>query len=200
MLVILLFIIILNIVSIALMYHCLGDTPKKEKLIFIAAGIAIMYVLTSIVYWISTRNIEVTEVSETGKDLITFLFVPINGILILPIFAKSYYKYKEGSLDEKVLRGRGIVLAVVLLIILIIECAYFENIQEQVVNMLIGQQNVVQEDETEQTEDTENINQTSDEIVEDDEVKEETNDVTDNTEENIVEEVNEVSDVNSVNE
>ena len=99
MLVILLFIIILNVVSIVLMYYCLADLTKKEKLIYIAGGTAFMYVLTTIVYWISTRGITMTEVSEMGKNLITFLFVPINGIIILPMFAKSYYSYKMRGLD-----------------------------------------------------------------------------------------------------
>lgn len=136
MLVILLFIIILNIVSIVLMYYCLADLTKKEKLIYIAAGTALMYILTTIVYWISTRGIEITEVSEMGKNLITFLFVPINGIIILPLFAKSYYNYKMGGLDGSVLKKRAMVLGVILLIILIIECIYFKNIQEQVVNLI----------------------------------------------------------------
>ena len=133
---ILLFILLLNIVSIVLMYYCLGDIDKKEKLIFIAAGTAIMYVLTSFIYWISTKSIEITQVSEQSKNLITFLFVPINGILILPLFAKSYNKYKYGSLNKTVFTKRGIVLGAVLLIILIIECIYFKNIQEQIVNMI----------------------------------------------------------------
>ena len=72
MLVIILFILVLNVVSILLMYRCLVNSDRKEKLIFIAAGTALMYILTSIVYWISTRGIEMTEVSQTGKDLIIF--------------------------------------------------------------------------------------------------------------------------------
>ena len=140
MLVILSFILILNIVSIVLMYYCLGDLEKKEKLIFIAAGTAIMYILTTIVYWISTNNIEISEVSETGKNLITFLFVPINGLLILPIFAKSYYSNKMGTLNSNILKKRGIFLGVILLILLVIECIYFKNIQVQVVNLLKEQE------------------------------------------------------------
>lgn len=140
---ILLFILLLNVVSIVLMYYCLGDIDKKEKLIFIAAGTAIMYVLISFIYWISTKSIEITQVSEQSKNLITFLFVPINGILILPLFAKSYTKYKYGSLNKTVFTKRGIVLGVILLIILIIECIYFKNIQEQIVNMIT--ENIKQE-------------------------------------------------------
>ena len=143
--IILLFILILNIVSIVLMYYSLGDLGKKEKLIYIVVGTAIMYIITSIVYWFSTRGIEVTEVSERGKDLITFLFVPINGIIMLPLLAKSYSKLKYGNLDKNVFLKRGIVLAVILLIVLIIECIYFKNVQQEVVNMLNAQENSMEQ-------------------------------------------------------
>lgn len=136
MIIIILFIIILNAVSILLMYRSLNNLTSKEKLIYIAAGTVIMYLLTSLVYWISTRNIEITEVSSTGKDLIIFLFVPINGIVVLPLFAKSYCKFRANKLSSRVLRNRGIALGAILLIMLIIECAYFENIQKQVENMI----------------------------------------------------------------
>ena len=107
-----------------------------------------MYIITSIVYWFSTRGIEVTEVSERGKDLITFLFVPINGIIMLPLLAKSYSKLKYGNLDKNVFLKRGIVLAVILLIVLIIECIYFKNIQQEVVNMLNAQENSIEQQES----------------------------------------------------
>lgn len=136
MILILFFILILNIVAIALIYYCLSNLDKKERIIFIAVGIAVIYALTSLVYWLSTKNIEIKEVSELGKNLITFLFVPINSIVILPILAKSYNKYKIGRLAPDKLRNRSIVLAVILLIILIIECSYFKDIQNSVVKLI----------------------------------------------------------------
>lgn len=154
MLVIVLFILILNIVSIFLMYKCLTGIDKKEKLVFIAAGVAIMYVLTSIIYWISTRSIEITEVSNLGKDLIIFAFVPVNSIIVLPIFAKSFSKYREGRIDNRILRNRGILLGIILIILLVIECIYFKNIQEQVVNLIKDKESI----EAEQQEDNLNVN------------------------------------------
>ena len=150
MIFILIFIIILNVVAIVLTYHCLGDLLKKERLVFIVVGLAVMYALTSVVYWISTNGIEITEVSETGKNLITFLFVPINGLVMLPLLAKSYYKYKTGGLDKSVLLKRGAVLGVLLLIVLIFEYMYFKNIQEQVVR-LIQENQEIQQQENENT-------------------------------------------------
>ena len=152
MLIIILFILILNIVSILLMYRSLTDRTPKEKLIFIAIGIAIMYMLTSVVYWISTRNVEITEVSDVGKDLIIFLFVPINGIIVLPLFARSFCKFKDGGINGTVLRNRGVVLGVILFILLIIECVYFENIQNQVVKMITNKSSQVEQETANQLE------------------------------------------------
>ena len=163
MLVIVLFILLLNIVSILLMYYCLGDLNKKEKLIFIAAGIALMYALTTITYWISTSGIEISKVSEMGKDLITFLFVPINSIIILPLLAKSYYRYKMGNLSGAVLRNRGILLGIILVILLIIECKYFTSIQEQVVSLIEENESVYYKEETQNImQDTNSINEIQD--------------------------------------
>ena len=147
MIIIILFILILNIVSILLMYRCLVNSDKKEKLIFIAAGTALMYILTSIVYWISTKGIEITEVSQTGKDLIIFAFVPVNGIIVLPLFAKSFTKFKSGGIRGDVLRNRGIALGVILLILLVLECIYFKNIQKQVVSYIQEQYSIQSEQE-----------------------------------------------------
>lgn len=133
---ILILIIVLNIVAIALTYYCLSNLEKKEKLIFIVVGIAIVYMLTSFVYWLSTKNVAIKEVSEATKNIITFIFVPTNGILILPILAKSYSKYKIGGLASDKFRNRAIVLAVILLIILIIECSYFKDIQNGIVSVV----------------------------------------------------------------
>ena len=147
MLIILLFTLILNIVKIKLKKYKLKEKKKKEKLVYIVVGTAIIYILTSIVYWISTNKIEITEVSERGKDLITFLFVPINAIIILPLLASSYRKFKDGELDKEILIKRGIILGVILLVFLIIECIYFKNIQQQVVDMLNEQEQHQQQQE-----------------------------------------------------
>ena len=136
MILFIIFILIINVVTITLVYYCLSDSLKKEKIIFIAVGIAIIYVLTSLVYWISTKDIKIKEVSETCKNLIIFLFVPINAIITLPIVAKSYNKYKMGTLKKDKFRNRIIVIGGMLLIVLIIECSYFKNIQNGVIQLI----------------------------------------------------------------
>ena len=156
---ILVFIIVLNIIAIALTYYCLSDLEKKDKVIFIAVCVAIIYMLTTFVYWISTKSIAVKEVSDLGKNLITFLFVPINTLVVVPLFAKSYNKYKTGFLAFDKLRNRGIVLGAILLIILIIECVYFKNVQNTVITLIEKNQQTRQNanDERIETNTLENI-------------------------------------------
>ncbi len=145
MLVIILFILILNIVSLVLMYKCLTNSSAKEKLVFMAVGTALMYVLVSFVFWIGAGDLELTESAQLGKDLIIFAFVPVNGIIVLPFFAKSYSKYKGGSIQGNVLRNRGILLAIVLIILLVLEGMYFKNMQEQLTEYIQNQQETEQD-------------------------------------------------------
>lgn len=115
--------------------------------------------LTTFVYWISTKSVAVKEVSDLGKNLITFLFVPINTLVVVPLFAKSYNKYKTGFLAFDKLRNRGIVLGAILLIILIIECVYFKNVQNTVITLIEKNQQTRQNanDERIETNTLENI-------------------------------------------
>ena len=189
MLVIILFILILNVVSILLMYKSLNNRTSKEKLLFIVIGIAVMYILTSIVYWISTKNIEITEVSDYGKDLIIFLFVPINGIIILPLLARSYCKYKDGGISSTILRNRGVVFGIILLILLIIECAYFENIQNQVVKMITSNNKVKLEQEVNlNAVETNNINTNESNLIPNQIEVDTTNEINENKSSNIINE------------
>lgn len=130
------FVLLLNIIAVGLIYYCLEGMEKKDRVLFIAVGIAAIYMLTLLAYWISTKNISIKQVSENAKNMIIFLFVPINSILVLPILAKSYIRYKEKKLQAEKLRNRVIALVIPLLIVLIVECIYFKNIQQGIINLI----------------------------------------------------------------
>ncbi len=129
-------ILVLNVLAVFLTYRFLGEnTEKKEKLIFVIVGIAAMYMLVTVVYWLSTNNINLGEGASTAKNLITFAFVPVNAIAILPFLARSYYYAKMGKLQKDQFKNRIILLVVILLVVLIIEFFYFKNIQTGILNI-----------------------------------------------------------------
>lgn len=133
-------ILILNIVAILLTYKVLGkDMDKKSKGIFIAVGIAVIYLLVSFVYWLGTKDIDLGVNSETGKNLITFTFVPVNAIIMMPFLASSYRNWKDEMLKNEPFRNRCILMGFILLIVLIIEFFYFKDIQNGILSILQAQ-------------------------------------------------------------
>ena len=130
-------ILLLNIVAIFMTYKFLGeDFEKKEKSIFLVVGIAIMYMIVSLVYWLSTRGIDLGINNEMGKNFIIFTFVPINSMLVLPFLASSYKYFKQERLKKQNFKNRIILLCVILIIVLILEFFYFKDIQNSILNML----------------------------------------------------------------
>ena len=94
-----------------------------------------MYLAVTGVYWLSTQNTNFPN-ANVAQSLITFTFVPVNGIVILPILASSYRYVKEGRLKVEKFRNRAILLAIVLVIILIMEFFYFKDIQSGIMQVL----------------------------------------------------------------
>lgn len=134
-------ILALNVVAIFLMYRFLGtNIEKKEKWIFIAVGIAFMYMLVSFVYWLSTKDIDLGTNSNLASNFITFTFVPVNSILILPFLASSYRYWKEGRLKPEKFRNRIILAIIILLIVLVIEFFYFQDIQNGILSLVQANQ------------------------------------------------------------
>lgn len=133
---ILLFVVILNALCIFLMFKFLKNIDKKEKFIFIAAGVAIVYVLTLFAHWISTIGLNEMYKTGTGKDLVIFLFAPINGLIVLPALANLYNTYRENKLSLNILFKRVSVLLIPLIIAVVLECIFIKNVQVPVTNMV----------------------------------------------------------------
>ena len=124
-------ILIANIIAIWAVYHFIKKLPKKEVLIFIAMSVALMYILISIVYWLSGFKVDAT-VHETAKNFITFLFVPINVIIFMPYIASKYYKVRQNKMKMEELIRKVSKMVILLIIVLVIEYFYFGNIQNNI--------------------------------------------------------------------
>lgn len=130
-------ILILNVVAVFMTYKFLGeDFEQKQKLTFIVVGIAIMYMLVSLIYWLSTKNIDLGTTNEMGKNFIVFTFVPINSMIVLPFLASSYKYFKQGRLKTQNFKNRIILIAIILIIVLVLEFFYFKDIQNSILSMI----------------------------------------------------------------
>lgn len=124
-------ILFVNAIAITLVYQFIKRLPKMEKIIFIGASFAIMYVLVSISYWISSFGIEET-VNEALKSFIIYIFVPVNVIILIPFVARKYYKWRQNETDKENLIKRVIIVSIVGVIILAVQTIYFKQIKKNI--------------------------------------------------------------------
>lgn len=191
---ILLVVLILNAACIYLMYRFLGKTQVKQKVIFIAAGVAVMYLLTLLVYWISTHNLSEVYTTGTAKDLVIFMFVPINGLVVLPLLAVSYDNYREKKLEKKTFIKRGLLVLIPLIIVLVCEAFLLKNVQILVTSAIDSSSSstTTEYEGDEQIEEDTLDEETEENEVSDEETDEEADETTD--EETEIEEDDAVSD------
>lgn len=123
-----------NVVAIALVYQFIKGLPKMEKIIFIGVSFAIMYVTVGVSYWISGFGIE-KNINEGLKSFITYIFVPVNVIILIPFVARKYYKWKQNEIDKSDLIKRIIIVSIVGILILAVETVYFRKIKEDIGNI-----------------------------------------------------------------
>ena len=88
-LVILLFIFVANIVSILLIYHSFDKRIEKtKKLLYTMISMGVVYIVVLIIYFFSSIGID-KEIAKSSKQMITFTFVPVNSIIIIPFLIRS---------------------------------------------------------------------------------------------------------------
>ena len=127
-------IILTNLIAVGIVYQFIKKIDTKQKLLFIAISVAIMYILISITYWFSGFGID-SKVHEESKNFVIYMFVPINVILFIPYFASQYMKYKEKQIKREKFVGKIRILIPLLIIVLILEFFYFKNIQNKIITM-----------------------------------------------------------------
>lgn len=128
---IMLAILFANLIAISLVYQFVKKLPKMEKIIFIVVSFAFVYIGVTIANWFSGFGIE-TRVNDALKAFITYIFVPVDVILLIPFIATKYSEWKQNKIDKSELIKRVIVVVIIGIIILTIESIYFNKIKENV--------------------------------------------------------------------
>ena len=118
--VIVIFIFVANVIALLLTYHSFDKRIEKNKrMMYTMIAIGTMYILILVIYFFSSIGIE-KEVSENSKNMITFTFVPVNTIIILPFLINSYKKAKAKEIKMESLNKRVIVIGIIAIILIIL--------------------------------------------------------------------------------
>lgn len=108
------------------------------RISYIIIGTLFMTLVTYIIFAISKREIIYPNQSMIGtlRNVILLIFVPINGFIVLPQIGNTIEKIKKDTITPEKLKKRIIIFIIVAIIILIFECSYFRNIQNQIIKII----------------------------------------------------------------
>lgn len=129
------FILIANVVAILSTYLSLGKRlGKDKKMLYTMIAIGVIYIITLGVYFFSSLGIKNSNVSSNSKNMITFSFVPVNVIIILPFLIRSFEKAKDKIITTAKLNKRVIIALIIGIVLIFTEFFYFRNIQKNIID------------------------------------------------------------------
>ena len=131
-----LFILAANIVSILLIYHSFNkNIEKNKKLLYTMIAMGVVYIIVLIVYFFSSIGLQ-KEAVQQSKDMITFTFVPVNAIIIVPFLLKSFNKRKDNEISTEQLNVRTIIIGIIAIALVVGEFFYFRNIEKEIMDIV----------------------------------------------------------------
>lgn len=122
--------LIIYAVAAISIYHNIYSFEKNEKIKFIIFGFAVVLFISIIICNISTSIVPNSNGYEKIlKNTAILLAAPINSIICIPYIGNVINKYKVNIINEKQLRKRIIIEAIVIGIIVIFEIGYIKNFE-----------------------------------------------------------------------
>ncbi len=124
-------VIALFIVLVGFTWYRLEAYEGMERVIICVAGILISWLITSILFSISSNGMEYIneEVEHEISKILVLVFTPINGIAFMPILARIMSRLKFDEINQGEAVKQVLILMIVLIVIFMIEVMYLRNIQ-----------------------------------------------------------------------
>lgn len=130
-------IIIIYLVAIAKTWTNLEELEKHKKTIIIGIGIIVLYLVTNIIFSISTNSIEYQNgnMQNSVKNMLTILFTGINALIFIPWITKNVVKLKNNEIETKNFQMKLLIIGTVFVVCMIVENIYMKNIQKGILDI-----------------------------------------------------------------
>jgi len=123
--------IVIFAILIKWVLHNMSSLENKTKAIYLVAGIIVVSVISFILFNISKGGVTYPneEVFKQIRKMLLLLFIPMNGLVILPYLASIIEKVKLEEIESEELKKKIIIFAIILIVAVIFECKYLTNSQ-----------------------------------------------------------------------
>lgn len=108
------------------------------KILFLIIGTMMVSLVTLILFSVSRLGVSYPKPEMVGavRRIILLVFVPINGLIILPQIANVVGKVKKDKITQDEFQRKAIIMLIIIIVMVIIECIYFKNIQTGIINII----------------------------------------------------------------
>ncbi len=130
--------IALWIVLIVWSWNSLTNIKEKNiKIKYIVINLIILTIITTIIFNISSSGVQYPNKNMIApvRRIIEFLFIPLNGFIVMPYLAIQIGNLNSEQIDDKIFKKRITVMTIIFIVILIIEIFYFKDIQNGILNL-----------------------------------------------------------------
>ena len=127
------FIVIMNLASILVIFKALSNMELKNKIILVAIGEIVMYVILYIVYSISSAGANELVVNSS-RQIILFTLLPINIVCLEFPLMLTLKKLQQGDIDDSQFKKRMTICLIVCIIVMVLEFVYIKDIQAGISN------------------------------------------------------------------
>lgn len=110
---------------------------NNKKITFILVGLAILFIITFIIFSISRIGISYpnNEIMKQVRKTAILIFMPVNGFLSLPHIANIKVEVEKGNYEQEKLKRRIIIFGIVWLILIIFEIIYLKDFQNGIIQI-----------------------------------------------------------------
>lgn len=131
--------VILYIILISSTLHNLGSVAdNKVKILYMVVLLVIILICTLITFYISATGVEYENTKMIGniRNMILAIFVPVNGLIVMPYLANLLSKIGSNSITQEKFKKRLVILVIIFFIIFIFECSYFKSTQLGILKLI----------------------------------------------------------------
>ncbi len=135
--------IFIFLISIIWIWHNLGNIEKPRKIAFILIGLCITYLITIVLYNISSTDMTYPseEIKKTVSNTLILIFTGLNALIFLPFIAYLFDNILEEEIEKNQAQKRMIVIFIIFVVCVFVENGYLKDTQEGIISMYNEVQN-----------------------------------------------------------
>ena len=121
--------IFIFLISIIWIWHNLGNIEKPRKIAFILIGLCITYLITIVLYNISSTDMTYPseEIKKTVSNTLILIFTGLNALIFLPFIAYLFDNILEEEIEKNQAQKRMIVIFIIFVVCVFVENGYLKD-------------------------------------------------------------------------